>query len=240
MAKLKILSSGSQGNCYIIACEKEKLILELGLPWKKILQGLDYDLTDVSSCLVSHQHQDHLNTNAFLNATKSGLGVYSCSEVQSIHPNAKVLKNGSKTQIGGFSVQPLPLEHSCECIGFIISHEECGKILFATDCSKFLYRIKGCNHILIESNWSEDVVLDNVINDNDHASHYEHHLELKDAISAIRENYSGNLMNVVLLHLSANNSDEKIFVDSVKLEVGFSNVYIAKKGLEIDLSPCEF
>lgn len=183
-------------------------------------------------------HKDH--SLSIPNAIKNGLSVYSCSEVQSAHPQVKVLKNGLKTQIGGFSVQPLPLEHSCECIGFIISHKECGKILFATDCSKFLYRIKGCNHILIESNWSEDVVLDNVINDDTPAAHYENHLELKDAISAIRENYSGDLMNVVLLHLSANNSDEKFFVDNVKSEIGFSNVYIAKKRLEIELSTCEF
>ena len=142
--------------------------------------------------------------------------------------------------MGGFLVQPLNLEHSCECIGFIISHPSCGKILFATDCMVFPYKIKDCNHILIEANWSQDVTVDNLCDGIDMRSHYENHLELNDAISALRENYSGALMNVVLLHLSANNSDEEMFVDRVKDELCFDNVFIAKSGLEIDLSPCEF
>ena len=56
MAILKILSSGSHGNSYILECDNEQLLIELGISWKDILKGLDYNLTKVRACLVSHQH----------------------------------------------------------------------------------------------------------------------------------------------------------------------------------------
>lgn len=56
MATIKTLSSGSHGNCYVLECGNEQLLIELGISWKEILKGLDYDLTKVRACLVSHRH----------------------------------------------------------------------------------------------------------------------------------------------------------------------------------------
>jgi phosphoribosyl 1,2-cyclic phosphodiesterase len=238
MAQLKVLSSGSQGNAYILECGNEQLLIELGIKWKDILKGLDYDLTKVQGCIASHHHSDHLKS--IKNALKSGLSVYSCSEVQSIHQKAKVLEMGKKTLIGGFRVQPIPLEHSVQCYGFIIEHKECGKILFATDCKEFRYKVKNLHHILIECNYSEDVLIDNMCDNVEMRSHHENHLELNDCVAAIKANYNANLQNVVLIHLSNNNSNEAVFVDTVKSAIGLNNVYVAKEGLNINLDKEEF
>lgn len=56
MATLKVLSSGSHGNCYLLQCKDETLILELGIKWDDILKGLNYDLSKIGGCLVTHQH----------------------------------------------------------------------------------------------------------------------------------------------------------------------------------------
>ena len=56
MAKLKILSSGSIGNAYILECNGERLLLELGVKWQEILKVLNYKLGDVVGVLVSHSH----------------------------------------------------------------------------------------------------------------------------------------------------------------------------------------
>ena len=57
MATFKCLSSGSQGNCYLLETKDETLILELGIGWKDILKGLNYNLQNVSGVLVSHSHR---------------------------------------------------------------------------------------------------------------------------------------------------------------------------------------
>lgn len=54
MAELCCFSSGSFGNSYAIRCEQETLLIELGLPWREILKGLNYRIDDVAGCIVSH------------------------------------------------------------------------------------------------------------------------------------------------------------------------------------------
>lgn len=50
----KCIGSGSSGNCYILTCNNEKLILDCGLPIKVIKQGLDFARASRSSQTVSH------------------------------------------------------------------------------------------------------------------------------------------------------------------------------------------
>lgn len=54
MALLKVVGSGSSGNSYIVECDNEILLIELGMSWKDILKGLNYKIEDVAGCLVSH------------------------------------------------------------------------------------------------------------------------------------------------------------------------------------------
>lgn len=54
--KLEVLASGSKGNCYILSSNSEKLIIEAGISYKKILTGLDFDLSEVVGCLITHEH----------------------------------------------------------------------------------------------------------------------------------------------------------------------------------------
>lgn len=53
---LKCIGSGSSGNCCILTCGNEKLILDAGLPIKAIKQGLDFDLGGIQGVLISHAH----------------------------------------------------------------------------------------------------------------------------------------------------------------------------------------
>ena len=54
---IKVLATGSKGNCYLIEVGKEKLILELGIPFKEILKNLNFKLEGVVGACVSHKHQ---------------------------------------------------------------------------------------------------------------------------------------------------------------------------------------
>lgn len=238
MATLRCLASGSQGNAYILECKNETLLIELGMSWNDVLKGLNYDLTKVLACLVSHRHQDH--SKSVPNAIKSGLNVYSCQDVANIHEGAKVLPKGAKTSMGGFKVQPLPLKHNVECYGFLITHNEFGKLLFCTDCATMPYKVKDCHHLLIESNYSDEILIDNMCNNEFSRSASENHLEIGQTIDVLKHNYSPELQSVVLLHLSNGNSNAKEFIQRVKNELCFENVFVADKGLEIELNKSEF
>lgn len=155
--------------------------------------------------------------------------------MQTLDRGVKVLKTGLKTQIGGFVVQPINVEHNVPCYAYIIQHEEFGKLLFVTDCRGFYHVVRDCNHILIECNWDSDVIIDNIINDELSRSLHENHLEVNQTIETLQANMTDNLKNIVLLHLSHNNIKPKATLQKVKDEVGFENVYIAEKGLIVEL-----
>jgi phosphoribosyl 1,2-cyclic phosphodiesterase len=187
---------------------------------------------------VSHQHLDH--AKCISNAKGHGLPVFSCQEVADKYNGVTVLELGKKAKIGGFTVQPIDAPHSCQCYAFLIEHEAMGRLLFCTDCERFGYRIKNLNHICIEANWCEEILINNLCDDVETRSHHEHHMELSDTIKALKNNYSPDLMTVGLLHLSNGNSDKKMFRQTVIDELGFDNVVIMNKGLTIPLQLSDF
>lgn len=238
MATLKTISSGSIGNCYILECNDESLIIELGVSWVEILKGVNYDLSKVRGCLSSHRHLDH--SASIEHAIRMGLSVYSCEDVQSVHQDAKVLKKGLKTRIGGFRVQRVDLQHNVDCIGFLIEHDEIGRLVFCTDTCRIPYIFKNVNHFVVEANYSNEIIVDMLCDNSYIRSASENHMEITDTIEFLMRNYSSDCNTIVLIHLSQGNADPKRFTQMVKDELGFSNVHVARKGVEVELLKEEF
>lgn len=234
MAILKVLGSSSEGNSYVLECKDETLVIELGVKWNEILKTLNYDLKSLVGCLCSHKHQDH--SLSIPNAIKYAVDVYSCADVQTIHSKVKVLSKGVKTQIGGFKVQPVDMFHSVECYGFLIEHQECGRIVFCTDTSKIPYKFKNIQHFIVEANYDADIVLNCLLSNVLNSSQSENHMEIDDTIDFLKNNVNENTNSITLVHLSNGNSNEREFRKRVRNELGFSNVYVADKGMTIDLS----
>ena len=238
MSRLITVGSGSSGNAYILECRNETLLLELGVGWSEIKKALNFDLSRVIGCLCSHGHGDH--SKSIKDAIKAGIEVYSTKEVQSLYPRVKVPQMGLKTQIGGFLIQPLLVPHSVECYAFIIQHEEFGKLLFFTDCSAFKYKVKGCNHILAECNYSEEILIDKMCDNSMGRSLYQHHHELENCVKTLKANFSSDTQNILLIHLSDSNSNEQGFIQRVKNELGFDRVDASRPNQIINLEREEF
>ena len=151
----------------------------------------------------------------------------------------KVLNVGCKYQIGTFVVQPIKVAHSVENYAYVIDNDNIGRVLFITDCVRFLYKVKGCNHLLLEANYSNDIVIDHMMNGCEIRSQNQYHMELEDTIDCIKNNMSSELNNVVLVHLSDGQSDERMFADRIYDETGIMPK-IASKGLIVELNKEEF
>ena len=52
----EVLGSSSLGNAYIVNDGKTSLLLECGLPMKEMQVKSDFRVSQVSACLISHQH----------------------------------------------------------------------------------------------------------------------------------------------------------------------------------------
>ena len=237
MEELQVVGSGSKGNTYLLKTSKQVLILDLGCKWEDILEAINYDLSNVSSCLVTHLHKDHSKSIPI--ALKYQLPVYSCQNVVDKFTGVIPLFESKKYKIGDFTVQPINVYHNVENYAYVIDHEEMGRLLFITDCVRFPYRIKGCNHILCECNYSNDIIIDNMMQNYDIRSQNQFHMELEDTIECIRNNISTELNTLIICHLSLYQSDENMFKQRIHDEFGIMP-YVADKGLKIELNKEEF
>lgn len=237
MTTLKVVGSGSQqGNTYIIEAGGEHLLLDLGCKWSDILEGLNHDISNTYA-LLTHRHSDH--SKSIPNALKSQIPVFSNQDVADKFQGVKALQPKKKYKIGSFVVMPLEVEHNSPNFAYIIEHEEIGKLVYATDLTHFPYKIKGVNHLLIEANNSEDIIIDHLCDNEAIRSMFENHMEINETINAIRNNISSGLNNIILCHLSDGQSDEKLFKQLIFEEFGIMP-YVAEKGLEVTINKEEF
>ena len=78
--KLKVLGSGSSGNCYILENENEALIIEAGLPFMEVKKALNFNVMKIVGMISSHEHGDHYKyfeqyKNAGINSACFGTGI---------------------------------------------------------------------------------------------------------------------------------------------------------------------
>ena len=244
---LKVLGSSSHGNCYILENESEALILEAGVKFTQVKHALNFNISKVVGCLITHEHKDHSKyINDFLEAC---ISVY--ASAGTIHNTTikgyrlpLMCEAGNLFTLGGFKIIPFGTKHDCaEPLGFFINHEETGNVLFATDTYYLPCKFAGLNNVLIECNYRLDLleeniaagIIPNAVRDRTIQSHFSY----DNCLEALLANDITSVNNIVLLHLSDGNSNAKEFQNGIQIATG-KRVHIAEKGLEILLNKTPF
>ena len=138
---------------------------------------------------------------------------------------------------------PIQLYHDVPCWGYLVQHPETGTFLFATDTCMIQNKFAGLNHILIEANYSDDCInqslMQGLVNYKQEMRIRKSHLSLKNVLRFLYDNDLSKVNNIVLLHLSANNSDAIDFIEAVHRETG-KRVTIADNGVRIPFNKIPF
>ena len=120
----------------------------------------------------------------------------------------------------------------CPCYGFLITHPDLGRMLYITDTELVKWRFKDINHILISCNYQKKYIDDENLAKRNHV--FRGHMELETVKEFIKANNSQSLQSIILCHLSNDNANPKECKAEVE-KVAKCPVYVAKKGLEIEL-----
>ena len=198
------------------------------------MKAIDYRLERVVGALVTHRHGDHSYLTPKM--LKYCIPVYSCSDVADKYDEVVCLQPKTKYKIGNFIVQPLPVEHDVENYAYIITHPAIGKLVYAVDCVQFPYKINNVVHWIIEANHDESIIIDNMCDNIESRSASVNHLNIDQTIDVLQNNICDSTRTIVLAHLSDGNSNANTFLERTRMELGFDNVFIADKGLEIELN----
>jgi phosphoribosyl 1,2-cyclic phosphodiesterase len=239
MSKIKVLGSGSSGNCILVYDGRGKCaMLDMGLRWKDdILKGMDYDISCLSVALATHNHRsDH--TKSLAHCIESGIPCYANQDVCNHYKGCNLIDRA--ILIDGWKVQTFDLVHNVPNNAFILDTFDGIRILYCTDTEYVPQIVRNVHYAIIECNYDDEILIDALCDGKHIRSQFENHHSLERCIDYLKKIYNPNLQAIILSHISDANGDPKMFQQRVKDELGFENVYCATSGLEIPLQLSEF
>ena len=152
------LASSSAGNAYLVQDGESRLLLECGLPYRRLQQLMGFSTADLAGCLVTHEHKDH--SRCFGDLLKNGVRVCaSTGTVQALDSSILTclpVDGADKSYlpfiVGSYDVQPFPVFHDAqEPVGYLVrSRVDGDKLALATDTVNLRYRFPGVNILAVE------------------------------------------------------------------------------------------
>ena len=230
---IKAFASGSSGNAYYVFDGETPLLIECGIPIKQLEIALDFRLSEIRGCLVTHAHQDHCKCAAQL--VSRGVDVYSSAgtfnAISLSSHRCCVIKSKNQFKIGSWDVLPFDVQHDApEPLGFLLQSVVTGeKLLYFTDTYYLKYRFNGLTHIMGECNY-EIRILDKNIADGKYPKEIKNrllksHMSLDTFLEFLKANDLSKLQQVHLVHLSNYNSNADYFKECIQRVTGVG-VYV--------------
>ncbi|MRH44376.1 MBL fold metallo-hydrolase [Aquibacillus halophilus] len=228
-----VLASGSKGNAFYIATEKEKMLVDVGLSGKemeRLFTEIQVNPAEITKILVTHEHSDHIKGLGIL-ARKYNLPIYANEKtwkamegsIGKLALDQKFVFNLEETKsFGDIDVESFGVSHDAAEPMFYTFHHNGKKVSLVTDLGYVSERIKktveNSDALIFESNhdvsmlrmghypWS---VKRRILGDSGHVSN-------EDCALALSEIIGNCTKRIYLAHLSKDNNMKDLARMSVK------------------------
>lgn len=232
--EIRVLGTGSRGNCYFVRMGGTALLLECGIPLREIRKRLGMAFLDVDACLISHSHKDH--SLALKDVLKAGIACTTSRStadalgIEDFRLTRLEDAGGRASLPGGPFLQAFPLEHDVPGhLGFRIQSSE-GVLVYITDTMYSRYTFPGMTHLMIECNYIKEILDENVRKGRVPVELrnriVQTHMSLETVKNLLEMNNLTHLQEIHLLHLSDQNSDEGWMKREIQAIAGVP-VYVA-------------
>lgn len=222
------LSSGSKGNSTFVSYGETKILIDVGVSEKKLIETLKEikeDINEIQGVCITHEHVDHIKSLKTL-AKKYDMVFYVHKDlaespaVQEIEfKEGKLFKfENSAFSMGELEVKPFEISHDAtRPVGFVVNvFGSKSKVGFVTDLGIVSETVKrellGSKMVFIESNYDEKMLLGgsypkiikNRINGN------QGHLSNAQSLELAKYLFEGGTKCFVLSHISENNNTPEL------------------------------
>lgn len=232
---LRIIGTGSSGNCYLFYNDEISFVIDAGVSIKKHMHLIP-DFSKFKGIFITHEHVDHakfckeaisLGIDLFMTeGTRESLS-FDKKELNSV----KVIKQTKTIRLtDNVSITPFHVKHNAnDPCGFLIKHYG-DATMFATDCNYIYAKFNYVNNFIIEANHSLSMMEKNNINYNA----FTNHMSVENSIKFVKENMSSVTKNVIFIHMSERNCTEDYILDKSKCLINKNiNVYVGKRNTNI-------
>ena len=125
-------ASSSSGNCYLVESENTKLLIDLGIAGKKVIEGLEslnLGPEDIDGILITHEHIDHVKSVRMISKKAVNAKVYTtqgtANQISDKVADEKlhIIDTEYPFTIGDIMVKPFSLSHdAAEPVGYSLTH----------------------------------------------------------------------------------------------------------------------
>ena len=215
--RFSVLSSGSKANATFLESGSTRILIDCGLSAREAerrLRSLGVDPATLSGILITHEHSDHI-TGVPVFSRRFKLPVYvneATSEFLGPVDRLEQICTGEQFEIGSLTIAPFRIVHDAvDPVGFVVRSEGL-RFVQATDLGKVTPLVKDAlsfaHAMVLESNHDEDMLRECnypwVLKQRIASTHG--HLSNSAAATALSDAMHGELMHVVLAHLSENSN----------------------------------
>ncbi len=243
------LNSGSNGNCYYLANEKDAILVDAGLNCReteKRMSRLGLSMNKVRAIFISHEHSDHIRGLPVI-AKKYQLPVYITKSTMAGGRLAlqdhlvRAFSAHEGIHIGDLSVTAFPKLHDAsEPHSFVVSCRGVTVGVF-TDigfpCANLIRYFRQCNAAFLEANYDEDML------DGGRYPYFlksrirggKGHLSNKQALELFTSCRPGYMSHLLLSHLSRDNNSPQLVMELFKRSAGNTEIIVASRDQETEI-----
>ncbi len=166
------LASGSSGNATLVKAGDTNLLIDAGLPLRKLSQAMaryGVGVNNLDAILLTHEHADHSSgagpisrrTGAPIVANARTLDAYAFRDALPVA--TQLLRTGGTLGIGSLSVRSFAVSHDAvEAVGFVVETHDC-RVAYFTDAGmpteELRGAIRGAKLAVMEANHDIDWLL---------------------------------------------------------------------------------
>ncbi|MBR6271082.1 MAG: MBL fold metallo-hydrolase [Lachnospiraceae bacterium] len=249
--KIVTIASGSSGNCVYIGSEKRNILIDAGIPMRRIEAGLaeaGLSANDLDAVFITHEHSDHISGLGSL-MRKYELPAYMTEGTHRAITEKKLI---GKVEEDFFRIISPEFSYSLgdldvEC--FSVSHDAAQPVMYkisdgsstaavVTDLGEYdrgiVERLTGLDAVLLETN--HDI---RMLQTGPYPYYLKQrimgsrgHLSNEAAAELLGEIYSERLKKVILGHISKTNNYEELAYETIRVESKFIGC-----GADISVAP---
>lgn len=240
------LNSGSNGNCYYLATEKDAILVDAGLNCReteKRMARLGLSMDKVRAVFISHEHSDHIQ----------GLRVISRKYQLPVYITPGTMTGGrllledhlvrsfcahESIRIGELDIRAFPKLHDAsEPHSFVVSSSDVTVGVF-TDigfpCENLKQYFKQCDAAFLEANYDEDML------DRGRYPYFlkkrisggKGHLSNRQALELFRSCKPSYMSHLLLSHLSRDNNSPQLVQELFGSAAGGTEIIVASRDRE--------
>ena len=230
----RCLASGSSGNCFYLGTSQRGILIDAGISARTIqkhLRSMGLDYANIMGVLITHDHADHIRAVGTL-GERVHLPIYASRQIheginrnygvqEKLRTSQRYYEVGVEWELIGMKINTFAVSHdSTQCVGYVIDFQG-QRFMIATDCgepnAEMEKYIRSANHIVIEANHDEQMLLNGpyptylkqrILSPKGHQSN-------TTCGRLLAENYHDQMRNVFLCHLSHENNDPTVAMDTI-------------------------